>query len=66
MLALVEQQVVLLEEGLATLVAHVRPDVAAAVRVPPLVLRESMLLGEASPAVRADVGLGLRTRTHRW
>lgn len=57
MLALVQHQVVLLEERFAAL-ADVRPDGAAAVRVASVVQQQTVLSGESFAAVAAVVGLG--------
>jgi len=56
-LSLVESQVVLLREALATFLASEGLLLAAAVGVALAVLEQAVPLGEAAPAVRADVSL---------
>lgn len=63
MLALVEHQVILLEEGLSAL-ANVCSHRAASIRMASIVQQQSMFSRESFSAVAAIVGFGFRLRDH--
>lgn len=65
MLPLVQSQMVLLKESFTTFVARVVPDVTGAAAVPPVMLRQSVLLRETSATVGAHVRLRFRLRWSR-
>jgi hypothetical protein len=57
---------VLLKESFTTFVTDMVPDVTAATAVPPVVLRQSVLLGETFATVGAHVRFRFWLRRSRW
>jgi hypothetical protein len=62
MLSLMQSEMILLKESFTAFLTSMLPDVTAAATVPPVMLRQSVLLRETFSTVRAHVRLWFRLR----